>query len=305
VAVLAAAVFWTWLWGGAGLLVATPLTVCLVVLGKYVPQLAFLDVLLGDQPVFDEKTRVYQRLLAGDPEEASELIAQRFEKSSLVEVYDSLLLPALALAERERHSGELDEFRHRFICQSLRDLIDELADWEQERRQRAAHADGESTAFDADRIVPNGLKLCILCLPARDVADEIAGAMLTRVLHLSGFCAEPVSVMALASEMVKLVADRGADVVCVSAMPPAAVIHARYLCKRLHTRFPDLQLVVGLWNARGDMNQAKERIACGDSVRVVATLADALEQIRSLIQPMLLPGERATRDGAVPAAERP
>jgi predicted PurR-regulated permease PerM len=302
VAVLAAAVFWTWLWGGAGLLLATPLTVCLAVLGKYVPQLSFLDVLLGDQPVFDEKTRIYQRLLAGDPEEATELVRNRFEESSLVEVYDNMLLPALNIAEQERHNGELDEFRHKFVCGSLRDLTDELADWQQERRDRAGEASDDASKSDLSRIVPNGLKLSVLSLPARDAADEIAGMMLAKALEFSGICAEAVSVTALASEMMDEVARHSADVVCISAMPPAAVTHARYLCKRLHARFPAMPLVVGLWNARGDLKKAQERIACGESVRVVAKIADALEQVRSLAQPRLVQNRTASDRDVVSAA---
>ena len=109
VAVLVAAVFWTWLWGIVGLLLATPLTVCLLVIGKHVPQLSFLDILLGNEPVFEPKRRVYQRLLAGDQEEATELVDDDLENKPLVEVYDTLLIPALALAETDWHRGELDE----------------------------------------------------------------------------------------------------------------------------------------------------------------------------------------------------
>src|SRR5579863_2176380 len=113
VAVLVTAVFWTWLWGSVGLLLATPLTVCLLVLGKYVPQLSFLNILLGNEPVFELKTRVYQRLLAGDQEEAAELVEEALAKSSLAEVYDAVLIPALALAETHWHRGEINEDRHK------------------------------------------------------------------------------------------------------------------------------------------------------------------------------------------------
>ncbi len=93
--------------------------------------------------------------------------------------------------------------------------------------------------------------------------------------------------------MVELVEQRKADVVCISAMPPAAAIHARYLCKRLRGRFPDAKLIVGLWNVKGDLNKARERLGCGAATRVVATLADAQEQIRLLIRPPLLPRNEA------------
>jgi predicted PurR-regulated permease PerM len=99
VAVLVAAVFWTWLWGIVGLLLATPLTVCLLVIGKHVPQLSFLDVLLGNEPVFAPARRVYQRLVAGDQEEAVELVEAACGDQSLVQVYDTMLISALALAE--------------------------------------------------------------------------------------------------------------------------------------------------------------------------------------------------------------
>ena len=140
VAVLVAAVFWTWLWGIAGLLLATPLTVCLLVIGKHVPQLSFLHVMLGNEPVFEPKRRVYQRLLAGDQEEATELVDEDLEKRPLVEVYDTLLIPALALAETDWHRGELDEARHKFILQSLKEMIHER----DEDQQEAPAKEGEA-----------------------------------------------------------------------------------------------------------------------------------------------------------------
>ena len=133
-------------------------------------------------------------------------------------------------------------------------------------------------------------RLCILCLPARSEADEIAAMMLAQVLETKSCVVQAVSVTSLASEMVDLVEQRKADVVCVSATPPAAVMHARYLCKHLRRRFPKVKLVVGLWDVQGDLNKAKERIGCGATV--VATLADAQEQIRLLIQQLLPPTEQ-------------
>ena len=142
VAVLVAAVFWTWLWGIVGLLLATPLTVCLLVIGKHVPQLSFLDILLGNEPVFEPKRRVYQRLLAGDQEEATELVDDDLENRPLVEVYDTLLIPALALAETDWHRGELDEGRHKFILQSLKEMIHERGEGQQEVPAKEGIEDG-------------------------------------------------------------------------------------------------------------------------------------------------------------------
>jgi predicted PurR-regulated permease PerM/methylmalonyl-CoA mutase cobalamin-binding subunit len=288
VAVLVAAVFWTWLWGAVGLLLATPLTVCLMVIGKYVPQLSFLDILLGNEEVFEPKKRVYQRLLAGDQEEANELIEGYLEKMPLGEVYDTVLIPALALAETHWQRGEINEDRHKLIFQSLKETVEELGERQQDMRAKETVKATKEAEGGSDSLVStNASSLCVLCLPARDEADEIAGRMLAQLLAEKGCVVEAVSVTALASEMVDLVEERKADVVCISAMPPAAAAHARYLCKRLQGRFPDAHLIVGLWNATGDLNKKREHLGCGPTTAVVATLADAQEKINGLLHPLL------------------
>lgn len=275
VAVLVAAVFWTWLWGIVGLLLATPLTVCLLVIGKHVPQLSFLDTLLGNEPVFKPKRRVYQRLLAGDQEEAAELVDDALETKPLVEVYDTLLVPALAFAETDWHRGELDEGRHKFILQSLRDMIQESGDGQQEVQAKEGVEDGNSP------------RPCVLCLPARDEADEIAGMMLAQLLAAGECLVQSVPFTTAASEVVDLVKRRTPDVVCISATPPAAVMHARHLCRQVRGRFPEIPVVVGLWDAQGDLSKAKTRISGAATTHVVATLAEAQEQVRLLIEPLL------------------
>jgi predicted PurR-regulated permease PerM len=288
VAVLVAAVFWTWLWGAVGLLLATPLTVCLMVIGKYVPQLSFLDILLGNEEVFEPKKRVYQRLLAGDQEEANDLIEGYLEQMPLGEVYDTVLIPALAMAETHWQRGEINEDRHKLIFQSLKETVEELGERQQDVQAKETVKATKEPDGDAGSLVStNASSLRILCLPARDEADEIAGRMLVQLLAMKGCVVEAVSVTALASEMVDLVEQRQADVVCISAMPPTAAAHARYLCKRLQGRFPDAHLIVGLWNATGDLNKAKERVGCGPTTAVVATLAAAQEKIHGLLHPLL------------------
>jgi len=285
VAVLVAAVFWTWLWGPVGLLLATPVTVCLLVIGKHVPQLSFLDVLLGNEEVLDLHARVYQRLLAGDQEEAAELIQGCFGHMPLVEIYDTVLVPALAMAEVHWRRGELDDGKHGFILQSLRDSVEELGE-----RQQAIWANDDTgetklAGGTSSRVpVTHSSTLCILSLPAHDEADEIAGMMFAQLSEMSGCTVHAVSVTPLVSEMVELVERHHADVVCISATPPGAVMHARYLCKRLRERFPETKLIVGLWNAKGDLHQAGERVGCGTAGRVVATLASSQVQVRQIMQ---------------------
>ena len=116
-ALLVAAVFWTVLWGLPGLLLSTPLTVCVVVLGRYVPQLSFLHTLLGDEVVIGAEAQIYQRLLAMDQPEAHAIVDRFLKEKSLVELYDAVLIPALSLAEQDRHKGAIDTTREEFLFQ--------------------------------------------------------------------------------------------------------------------------------------------------------------------------------------------
>jgi predicted PurR-regulated permease PerM/methanogenic corrinoid protein MtbC1 len=292
-AVLVAAVFWTWLWGPIGLLLSTPLTVCLVVMGKYVPQLNFLDILLGDEPVLPPHTRLYQRLIASDEEEAGELAQEVLKDRTLEKVYDEVLIPALLLAERDYHRERLEETKLKFIHQSIRDMVEELGDDAQARRIKHAAAEIERAAKDqsgpedVSRPLPSLPKDCtvnVVCLPAKGDADEIVARMLAQLLELRGYCTFAGSTDQLASEMVEMVEANKARIVAISAMPPAAVAHARYLCKRLHARFAEIRMIVGVWHARADPQRIKQRIACEESVHVVTSLAQAQEQIDQLAQ---------------------
>ena len=292
VAVLVAAVFWLWLWGPVGLLLATPLTVCLLVVGKHVPQLSFLDVVLGNEPVFEPKKRIYQRLVAGDQEEADELLEDLLEHESLVEVYDSVLIPALAMVETHWHRGEFNDGKHKLIIESLREMIQDRIERQQEKQTQQRTEDSRKANEDSPLTdVSNVPGLHILSLPARSDADEIAALMVAQVLETKGCIVQAVSLTSLASEMVELVEKYQADVVCISATPPAAVMHARYLCKRIRGRFPTVKLVVGLWDTHGDLGKASERIGCGaTSCRDVVGRANTSLSIG----PELLAANRAT-----------
>ncbi len=269
-AVLVSAVFWTWLWGPIGLVMATPLTVCLVVIGKYVPSLKFFDILLGDEPVLSLPERVYQRLLAGDPEEALELVEELSKTKSADDIFDTVLLPALAMAEQDRHGGRLDDARAQTIRDAMRELIEELP-----------------VEHEAPAPAPAADAVSVVLLPAHDDADEIVAIMLAKLLQSRGVRAVPVSQNSLASEMIQQVEQSSADIVCVSALPPAAQTHARYLCKRLHARFPDIDTVVGLWTVRGDLHKLRQRIMCSGSVTFASALAQAVAQIHELAQPKM------------------
>ena len=139
--ILVSAVFWTWLWGPIGLVMSTPLTVCLTVMGRYVPQLSFLNTLLSDEEVLPPEARFYQRLLALDPEEAADIAEEYLKENSLESLYDKVLLPALSLAEQDRHQGDLDETKERFILNAMRELVDELGTKAKQLREDALAAE--------------------------------------------------------------------------------------------------------------------------------------------------------------------
>ncbi len=304
-AVLVAAVFWTWLWGPIGLLLSTPLTAVLVVIGKYVPQLGFLDILLGDEPVLEPPVRLYQRLLAEDEREAEELAAEFLGELGLLGVYDEVLLPALAMAEQDRVRERLSEEAAQRVSRFVRSLIDRLyVQWREtpsDENKGAAAGNGkpaektngqspEPAAEEPQDIqpLPAGCTVNVLILPAHDEADEIAGLMLGRLLEQRRFCAQVLSQAALASEMVEAVQQHQSDLIAVSALPPEAVSHARYLCRRLHNRYDGVNMLIGLWTARGDVRQIKDRITCEATVQVSLNLRDALAVLQQMAQPVIL-----------------
>jgi predicted PurR-regulated permease PerM len=263
-AILVSAAFWTLLWGPIGLVLSTPLTVCLAVLGRHVPQMEFLNVLLGDEPVLSPEARYYQRLLAMDEEEAAEIVDEYLKEKSLAEVYDSLLIPALSLAERDRHQDRLGEEREQFIYQSTRELIQELGDRHESR---------------PDPIPHSASPLSIRCLPARDGADELVGLMLAQLLQTAGYDAEAISIGPI-ENMLDRLAEAEPDVLFVSALPPFAVAHARSVCRRAQQRLPGLKVAVGLWNFGAELDKAKQRLGHDCSDCVMTTLAQAESQVR-------------------------
>jgi hypothetical protein len=297
--VLVAAAFWTWLWGPIGLVLSTPMTVCLVVMGKYVPQLEFLNILLGDEPALEPWARVYQRLLSLDQEEAGDLVEEYFKKMPLEEVYDVVLLPALSMAKWDHHRDNLDDERYAFVLQGLREIVDEMGD----QRRAAPPGDPQAAAIEGHVNLPSGSVINVVCLPAHDEADEIAALMFAQLLEFRGYTVTTITTDQLASEMILTVERLKADAVCVSAMPPAAVTHARYLRKRLRAKFPQIGMVAGLWTLKGDPVRFKERLAVVGNTEVALDLRQALHQMYQIIQPHLVVVDRPV--ATAPRTENP
>jgi hypothetical protein len=279
-ALLVAAIFWTVLWGPAGLILSTPLTVCVVVLGRYVPQFSFLHILLGDEEVLGAEAQIYQRLLAMDQPEAHAIVERFLKEKTLVELYDSVLIPALSLAEEDRHKGAIDTTREEFLYLSLSELITELSEYQPA---------GDATATEDAAVEPGADQrpnTNIICVPANDRADEVSAAMLAQLLEQAGHVALSLPIaLAAPAELLALLEKRQDDVVCISALPPYAFPPSRTLCKLIRERFPKLRLVVGVWGFSGDTEKAKARFERTQPDRLLTSLAQAVEQIQELLRP--------------------
>ncbi len=289
-AVIVAATFWTWLWGGVGLLLSTPLTVCIVVLGRYLPQLEFLHTLLGDEPVMPPDARLYQRLLALDQEEVSDLVDAYFEKHTPIEFYDEVLIPALNQAQIDTRMGHLGEDRQQFVRQTVHDIVSDLSERPPaafpaltavEEAADAAQKTDDTAARALDAApAPPVRPTRVLILPVKTDADETAGAMLAHVLALAGIGAEAVSSKMLVNEILADIGERRIGMVCISAVRPFAVMHARFLAKRLRVRFPQLKVMIGLWDSKKKAASVERKPEDSAADWIVSTLAEAVHQTR-------------------------
>ncbi|HWZ24704.1 MAG TPA: AI-2E family transporter [Verrucomicrobiae bacterium] len=290
-AILFAAIFWTLIWGPIGLLLSTPLTVCLVVLGRHVPALQFLNIMLGDQPVLSPEAHYYQRLLASDQAEAKDVLENYLKTNSLEDLYDSVLIPALALAEQDRHHDDLEEITEQFICKSTKELLEELGEKSKEPAEaemQKAQSDLTELSAPKIRVAPPSLATNVVCMPARDEADEIVGIMLSQLLERAGYHGQAIPIGTTA-EMLAQVNEAAPDIVCISALPPFALLHARDLYKRVHSNVPNAKIIVGLWKFSGDPIKAAARFNIVGDDKLAITLAQAVLQVGVFQQIELAP----------------
>ena len=273
VALLVSAVFWTVVWGPVGLVLSTPLTVCLSVLGKYSPQFEFLNVVLGDEAVLTPDVIFYQRLLALDQQDALNVLESLGKDKPLIQVFDQIVIPALAMAERDRQTGQLDAKREEFIVQSINEFVSEMTE-----------ADSVPTAGRGLR------RTRVFCVPARDAADEIAAAMCAYFLTLEGFPAIAFPVTDSPGELIASVGCQSDDVVCISAVPPFAAGNARKVAKSIGGEASSPALIAGLWSYERPSEARMQRLTKSLSASVATSLAEAVEQVRAVDEKQLKKG---------------
>ena len=295
-AILVAAVFWSLVWGPIGLILSVPLTVCLVVVGGHVPNLEFLTVLLGDQPVIRPEAHYYQRLLANDEREASQVLETYRKDHSLLDTYDSFLIPALSLSEQDRHRNALDEATIAFISETTKELVEELGlsvdppsdkltgtDMEPAKPELpdgSLTADSNASAAPVEEeSLPDEPFIAqkVACLPVRDDADEAIAIMLAQLLERAGHSAAAIPLGSMDGMLAEVFQEKW-DFVCLSALPPYGMSHARRIYRKLRAQNRDLRIVIGLWNYTGDSAKAASEISGGEQNQVCTTLAQVLAQ---------------------------
>ncbi len=289
-AIIMAAIFWTTLWGPVGLFLATPLTVCLVVIGRYVPQLEFLGVLLGSDPVLAPEERLYQRLLAGNLEEATEMAEDYVDEHSSREFYDHVAIPALRLAENDRQRSTTDTNYRRQVASTAICVVREIEEHVREKAARDAEGADSSAAETAI-----GSGTTVLCVAGRTELDGAAAEMLAQVLGERGIGARilpPISVSEGALGQLDLT---GVEVVCLSYLHPQPQVYARYICRRLRRRAPHVRFVVCCWNAPPHVGQSEDMSRQMQADAAIVSVETCVAQVEAwLARPAPGPGPAPT-----------
>jgi predicted PurR-regulated permease PerM len=272
VAVVVAAAFWTWLWGPVGLLLSTPLTLCLVVLGRHVERLEFLDIILGDEPALTREENFYQRMLADDPDEAAHQAEEFLREKPLSAYYDEVAIGGLALAQRDVNRGVLEHDRRVRIKEAVLGVIDDLCD----HAGTAAAGEGEPSA---DEIGAAWHGKSVMCIAGRGSLDEAAAAMLGQLLEKQGIAARVVPSEAVAAANIFRLDGMDVRMVCLSYLEPGGFTNARYLVRRLRRKLPGVPILAGFWTLSEDEARHRDALRETGADLIVTSLRQAARQI--------------------------
>ena len=295
VAVVVSATFWTALWGPIGLVLATPLTVCLVVLGRHIERLEFLDVMFGDRPALSPPQIFYQRMLAGDPTEAAEKAEEFLKERSLACYYDEVALKGLQLAQMDAERGALNQER----LTKLRDAVNEFANDLSEQDDRPAPKVRSTTDAEASSAVEGvtedaayqDLRLLnkdelpaewqgqhpVLCVAGRSLIDEAAAIMLAQLSTAHGLAARVEPAAALSSTNVLRLDTAGIAIVCLVYLDASTPAHMRYAVRRLRRRLPKATIILGCWMERREPAVLEQMREAAKADLAAASLREAVK----------------------------
>ncbi|AWM01955.1 AI-2E family transporter [Bradyrhizobium amphicarpaeae] len=264
VAVVVSATFWTALWGPIGLVLATPLTVCLVVLGRHVERLSFLDVMFGDRPALAPPEIFYQRMLAGDPTEAAEKAEQFLKERSLSAYYDEVAIKGMQLAQSDLDRAALDQTRLARIRDTVIEFVDDLSDQDDGQPGNGPVADAEvvdaieavapsSDQPDVPVLDPEAVteryrgEHAVLCIGGRTMLDEAAAIMLAQLCRAHGVGSRVEGPEALSTANIFRLETSGVALVCLSYIGITSPAHLRYAVRRLRRKLPGAAIMIGCW----------------------------------------------------------
>jgi predicted PurR-regulated permease PerM len=295
IAVIVAAIFWTWLWGPVGLVIATPITACLVVVSRYIPDMAAFDRLLSERPALQPHLWLYQRLLARDEEEAGDIIEEHREEHSIAETCEQLLLGSLLALKRDVAAGRVNREDGEYVESALREMVEEMVE--------SLDSEEEGVGDNVEPAEQMPEPVLLIGMPVRDTLDDIA-LQLLRVLLREAHCTlEILSPETLVGERISEVEERKPAAVCIASLP-GELAATRHVCKRLRARLPNLPLIVGrLVNARQAPERSVQLLKAAGAQHVAATL----EGMRDLLQQVVrnrrtgLPREQGQMNSGVAA----
>ncbi len=295
-AIIAAATFWTWLWGPIGLIMSTPLTLCLVVLGRHVDRLEFLDVLLGDRPALSPVESFYQRMLAGDPDEAHAQAELLLRERALSAYYDEVAIKGLQLAASDAQRQVLTETQLARVCKAANHLIDDLDAHEDTDPGPAPKEHEVVEASPAEEAVPRPPaphdhvtreqlppawqgETPVLCIAGRGPLDEQAALILSRLLIKHGLGARVAPYSTVARDSIRSFDPTGIAMICVCYLTIEGVpSHLRYMLRRLRQQLPgDVKVLAGLWTPGDEVLGDDDLCSTLGADFAVATLRDAVE----------------------------
>lgn len=291
-ALIVAAVFWTYIWGPVGLVMATPITVCMAVMGRHVPRLAFLNVLLSDEEPLTPAEDCYHRLLRSGGQDELELTETFLKQHTLTDFYDTMLIPALIAAGNDHKQGLLDKDQIDQLEFAVQELLEEMDD----RLPAMAKFEENGKKNQEAAVTPAGR---IFGVPARAERDRLAGEMLTQLLRYRGHRADNATDKTINTERLELIRDSNADVVCISATEPTPSNHARYFCIKVREAFPSLKILVGLWGADQISPETERSLREAGADAVVRNISDAELMIAKLTDPIMT----AMKPAEIPANE--
>jgi predicted PurR-regulated permease PerM len=257
-AIIVAAAFWTLIWGPAGLLLSTPITACLVVLGRHVESLNFIELLLGDKPALSPVQSFYQRVLAYDPDEVAFQAEALLKTTTLLDYYEEVALPALAMAQIDVTRGVMASMRQVEVCESVERVVADLSD---HIDSEEAEAEAPPTLHEIDAIELNGngaeTETAVFCLAGRTPLDQAACAILVQLLARRQIATRVAGPRALTTSGIFELNAKGIGAICIFYLDHQSLAAVRYSVRRLRKKFPNIPIAVCLWGS-SDLAPMKE-----------------------------------------------